>query len=229
MRDLIFYNQTNDPKIENFFSIDQINPKLKLLHERFEEIQKEFLSKKDQLILMNFGGEVGYYMKDDIAYKGWKVAPLYGNIEDIHQVNGSLDRFNGLTKIENNLLKIKPNVQLLPKLTETLLESGIVKRVGISVVYPGKEISWHIDQDPERRGLGIIRGLFGLDIVEEENKESFIYLKKSSNEIEKRVFKNNEFVFFWGRVRHKVENNLSQPRYMICFDTEVPYNHLIGD
>lgn len=212
--------------IERFLTIEEVNPNLKVLQERFKEIHEEFLLKKDYLTLINFGAESGYYMRDDIAYKGWKVAPLYGNVNDISTVNGGLDKFNGMIEIENNLVKIKPNTYLLPKLTQALIDSGITKRVGISVVYPGKEIAWHIDPDPEKPGLAIVRGLFGLDIVEEEERESFIYLKNHLGQDQKVKFKNNEFVFFWGRVRHKVENNLSQPRYMICFDTEVPYERL---
>lgn len=212
--------------MDKFFDLDQINPGLSILNERFEEIQKEFKDNKDKIIFINFGGEVGYYMKDEIAYKGWKVAPLYADINDVAQVNGGLERFGNLTEIDKDLIKFKTNVGILPILTQTLLDSGIIKRVGISVVYPGKEIAWHMDPDPEKPRLAIIRGLFGLDIVEEEGKESFIYLKDSENNIEKRVFKNNEFVFFWGGIKHKVENNLSEPRYMICFDTEVPYEKL---
>jgi hypothetical protein len=212
--------------LERFLTINEVNPNLKILQERFSEIREEFLQRKDYLTLINFGGEVGYYMRDNIAYKGWKVAPLYGNVNDISTVNGSLGKFHGMIEIEDNLMKVKPNTQILPKLTQALIDSGITKRVGISVVYPGKEIAWHIDQDPEKQGLAIIRGLFGLDIVEEEEKESFIYLKNHLGEDEKITFKNSEFVFFWGRVPHKVENNLSQPRYMICFDTEVPYDRL---
>jgi hypothetical protein len=212
--------------LERFLTINEVNPNLKILQERFSEIREEFLQRKDYLTLINFGGEVGYYMRDNIAYKGWKVAPLYGNVNDISTVNGGLGKFHGMIEIENNLMKVKPNTQILPKLTQALIDSGITKRVGISVVYPGKEIAWHIDPDPEKQGLAIIRGLFGLDIVEENEKESFIYLKNNLGEDEKITFKNNEFVFFWGRVPHKVENNLSQPRYMICFDTEVPYDRL---
>ena len=79
---------------------------------------------------------------------------------------------------------------------------------------------------PEKFRWAIIRGLFGLDVVEEEGKESFIYLKSNSGENQKRVFKNKEFVFLWGRTEHKVENHLSKPRYMICFDEEIEKDYL---
>lgn len=214
--------------MKRFFDLNEINPKLSLLHERFEEIHQEFLNNKNQLVFVNFGADAGYYMRNDTAYRGWKVAPIYGNLFDINQVNGQspLEAYKQFFRIENDLAICIPNADRLPILTQTLIEAGINKRIGISVVDSGKDISWHIDSDPEKPGLAIIRGLYGLDVVEEEGKESFIYLKNQNESSEKVVFKNNEFVFFWGRVRHKVENNLSQPRYMICFDTEVPYEQL---
>jgi hypothetical protein len=219
--------------MEKFFNLETINPNLVLLQERFEEIREEFLRNKENLFLMNFGAEAGYYMNSAVAYKGWKVAPLYGTLEDVKGINGSASINNNhlmhIAEIDEDLVKIKVNTQLLPILTQTLIESGIRKRVGISVVYPGKEILWHRDLDPEKENLAIVRGLFGLDVVEEEGKESSIYMSKDDdNIIEKRVFKNNEFVFFWGRTKHRVENNLSAPRYMICFDHEIPYESLLN-
>lgn len=214
--------------MNRFFDINDVNPNLSLLHERFPEIQKEFLDNREKLLFLNFGAESGYYMRNDIAYKGWKVAPIYGNVSDVTAINGYqiLSQYSSISEISNGLIKCKPNTQLLPILTETLIECRINKRVGISVVYPGKEIAWHQDHDPEKSGLAIIRGLYGLDVVEEEGKESFIYIKDDQQKNQKVIFKNNEFVFFWGRVTHKVENNLSEPRYMICFDTEIPYEKL---
>ena len=211
--------------MEKFLPLELINPNLKILQERYEEIYEEFKTNIHKIYLMNFGAESGYYIKNDIAYKGWKIAPLYGNIKDISQINGGLENFGNLVTVQDDLVKMTYNVNLLPKLTQALIDSGITKRVGISVVYPGKEIAWHSDPDPEKQGLAIIRGLWGLDVVEEEGKESFIYLKDENQKI---TFKNNEFVFFWGRTRHKVENNLSQPRFMVCFDHEVPYESILN-
>ena len=214
--------------MDKFFNIEQINPNLSLLNERFEEIHKEFKENVNDLLFMNFGGDAGYYMRDDVVYKGWKVAPLYGNYKDISHVNGNLQKYENMIQIDGELVKVLPNICKLPILTQTLIESGINKRVGISVVYPEKEISWHTDIDPEKPDLAIVRGLFGLDIAEEEGKESFIYLKNKEGVDQKVTFKNNEFVFFWGRTKHKVENNLSQPRYMICFDQIISRDYLLS-
>lgn len=218
---------TSLPDRLNYF-IDEksINPNLQILRERFDEIHKEFINNIDKLFWFNWGADAGYYAENDIAYRGWKVAPLYGLKEDIITENSKdrLKRYSGFIKIENDLIKTN-NTNVLPILTQSLLDSGVRKRVGISVVQPGREILWHVDPDPEKYSSHIIRGLWGLDVKEEEGKESFIYLKDKT---QKRVFKNNESVFFWGRTVHKVENNLSSPRYMICFDTEVSKENLLN-
>lgn len=211
---------------DRFFTLDEINPKLKILQERFDEIHQELLENKDKLHFLNWGGEAGYYMREDIAYKGWKVAPLYGNFEDFSQINGGIKPYLPFIEVQGELVKYKQNTRIMPVLTEILIQCGIRKRVGISVVDPGKEIGWHIDPDPEKFRWAIVRGLFGLDVIEEEGKESFIYLKSNSGENQKRVFKNKEFVFLWGRTEHKVENHLSKPRYMICFDEEIERSYL---
>jgi hypothetical protein len=212
--------------MNRFFDVNEINPNLNLLKERFDDIQKEFMQNKDKLFFINWGAEIGYYVRENnAAYKGWKVAPLYGNIMDILSVNTNIQQYNHLIEIEDDLLKVKYNTSLLPILTSTLLESGVRKRVGITGLEPGKEIKWHTDPDPENPGLAIIRGLWGLDVPEEEEKESAIYLNTRDQKIK---FKNNEYAFFWGRTKHKVKNNLSNSRYMICFDHEIPYKNLLN-
>jgi hypothetical protein len=207
-------------KLDYFLDESILNLNLNILREKYDEIHKEFLENKDRLFWFNWGAEAGYYAETNIAYRGWKVAPLYGLKDDVLDVNSEerMEKYKKFLRIDGDLIKTN-NTFALPILTKALLDSGIRKRVGISVVQPGREILWHIDPDPEKSNMHIIRGLWGLDVKEELNKESFIYLK---NESQKRVFKNNDSVFFWGRTIHKVENNLSSPRYMICFDAEVP-------
>jgi hypothetical protein len=81
----------------------------------------------------------------------------------------------------------------------------------------GKEIKWHKDNDPETFEYAIIRGLWGLDIKEEDVGESSIYLGSEDN-FEKIKFKNNQFIFFWGGDNHMVSNTLQTPRYVVLFD-----------
>lgn len=212
--------------MNKFFENHLILPKFNILNERFDEIHQEFITNLDKLVWFNWGAEAGYYAENDIAYKHWQVAPLYGLKNDILRENsiGRLKHLKDFIIIENQLIKTL-NTQTLPILTQSLLDAGIKKRVGVSVVSSGKEIPWHIDPDPEKSDSHIIRGLWGLDVKEENNKETFIYLNSNN---QKRVFKNKEFVFFWGRVPHKVENNLSTPRYAICFDVEISKENLLN-
>lgn len=212
--------------MNDFFDEKIINPNFHILNERFEEIHEEFINNVDRLFWFNWGADAGYYAENDIAYRGWKVAPLYGLKEDIVDENSEdrLKKYASFLRVEDDFIKTN-NTNVLPILTQTLLDAGVRKRVGISVVQPGREILWHVDPDPEKPNLHIIRGLWGLDVKEEQGKEAFIYLQTP---IKKRVFKNKEVVFFWGRVPHKVENNLSTPRYMVCFDTEVSEENLLN-
>jgi hypothetical protein len=221
-------------KMNRFFTLDEINPNLKLLEERFDEIHEEFMANKNNLFAITWGAEVGYYVQNaaervgkqsSSVYKGWQVAPLYGTMNDILSINSDMNHYKHLIQVDDDLLKVKHNVSMLPILTKTLLEAGVRKRVGITILEAKKEIAWHSDPDPEKPGLAIIRGLWGLDVPEEEGKESFIYL---NNNTQKVKFKNNEYVLFWGRTNHRVKNNLSSSRYMICFDHEVPYKKLLN-
>ena len=78
--------------MNRFFDISEINPNLKLLEERFDDIHEEFMRNKKNLFLLNWGAEIGYYVKENTAaYKGWQVAPLYGNMDDILSVNSDMD------------------------------------------------------------------------------------------------------------------------------------------
>jgi len=212
--------------MNNFFEEHLILQKFHILNERFEQIHDEFTKNIDKLIWFNWGAEAGYYAEHDIVYKDWRVAPLYGLKHDILEQN-SIDRikhFGNFISLEDDLIKTL-NTKTLPILTQSLIDAGIRKRVGISVVSPGKEIPWKVDPDPEKQKKHINRGLWGLDIKNEDNKESVIYLNSTD---QKRIFKNKEFVFFWGRTNHKVANNLSSPRYALCFDVEISREMLLN-
>lgn len=213
--------------MNKFFEPQLILPKFNILNERFDEIHDEFSKNINKLIWFNWGAESGYYAENNIVYKNWKVAPLYGLKNDILEQN-SIDRLKhlrGFISLEKDLIKTL-NTKKLPILTQSLIDAGIKKRVGISVIFPKKEIPLHADADPEKPNKHIIRGLWGIDIKKEDNKESCIYLNSLH---QKKVFKNNEFVFFWGRVPHKVENNLSTPRYALCFDVEISREILLNN
>lgn len=214
------------------FKLEDINPNLTLLNDHFEEIHEEFVNAKNQLISIDWGGDLGYYPRsinhpelsqtnNNNPYRDWRVMPLYGKSKDIMVQNQGASYLDAVATLEDGLIKHKYNVNKLPKLTEVLIKSGITKRVGISHLVPGKEIPWHIDPDPEYHSVKIIRGLFGIDVPAEEGKEAFLEIKGKDG-VEKIKFENNKFILFHGRALHRVQNNLSGIRYCICFDTEVP-------
>jgi len=200
-----------------FVDLRAINPALKNLSNYFEEIHDEFLKNKDQLSWVNWGYDAGYYGEHTLDSRPWQVAPLFGSDRELKSWKGlkNTSKFSEVITHEN--------CDVLPKLSEVLYNCGIRKRVGISVLEAGQEIPAHIDPDPEIPGQSIIiRGLWGLDIKEEQNKKAFISLFDPAEGVAvSKQLKNNQLYLFWGRNMHRVKNNLSTPRYMVCFDTEV--------
>lgn len=218
--------------MNTFLSINQINPNLSLLQERYSQIRKEFDENFNKLVWTNWNGDNDYKQISDSPYKGWKVAPLMvdANESDIEIFSRELSvgynqnvHYDG----ENNIFLFE-NGKYIPTLISTLLECNVKKRVGISVVFPGKEIKWHIDPDPETPEYAIIRGLWGLDIKQEDIGESFICLGDEINH-QKTKFENNKFIFFWGRTKHMVLNTLQTPRYVVLFDQDISRDLLLGN
>jgi len=230
-------------KLDRFFTLEELNPKLKLVEERFEEIQKEFLDNFDKIYWCNWGYDTGYSGHTAIAYQGWQIAPIFMECRDPFSAKLITDdEWDAFVKIAPTIIgknfgdpifvkeeKIgyhRENSELLPILTSTMREAGIKRRFGISMVGPGKGIGWHLDPDPERDNLAIIRGLWGLDVRQEEGKECYLMFGNNREKAEKKLFVNNQHMFFWGRIRHKVENELSTPRYCLCFDQEIDKDFL---
>jgi len=221
--------------MDRFFTLEEINPGLKLLSERFDKIKKEFLENKDKLVWTNWAGTAGYHGENSVAYAGWKIAAIFGALEDTREFTKEMliDTLPLLEETykqklypdQNRKIILAQNAKHLPVLARTCYEAGIRKRVGISVVYPGKEIKWHIDPDPELGDNLIIRGLWGVDVNQEDGLECYLGLGPEDN-FEKRLFQDNKFMFFYGRVPHGVINNLTTPRYALCFDHVINKSYL---
>lgn len=234
MRQIVFDPREKD--INRFYTLDEINPKLKLIDERFDEIRQEFLENRHKLVWTNWHGSTGYLGDRAAAYAGWQVAAIFAEVSD----NADLTKQHYIDNIdvlesnfgmklyldEENELGFSQNRDVLPILTETLLEAGVKKRGAIGVVAPGKEIKWHIDPDPEVGNNAIIRGLWGLDVPVEEGKSSYLCFGQPEYHIRK-TFKNNEPVFFYGRIPHCVVNELSAPRYVIVLDHDIDKDYLV--
>lgn len=221
--------------LDRFYTVDEINPKLNILIEKFDKIQQEFIDNKDKLVWTNWSGMTGYHGNNEVAYDGWQVAALYAEIKDNPHMSAT-SVFKNLDLFRKNFeQKIYPypnehtilfeNSLYLPTLVECLYQANIKKRICISVVYPGKDIKWHEDPDPETGNDAIIRGLFGLDVRSKKDEDCYICLG-NENEHEKKYFKNKEFMFFWGRTRHCIINSLQTPRYVVCFDQDVDKDYL---
>ena len=211
--------------MNKFFNSHHINPKLELLQQKYLQIKKEFDENFDNLVWVNWHGDNDYRQIEDSPYKGWKVAPIMmdtNGITDIENFSKELSStyHQNVFHQENDNIFLLQNGKYIPTLVSTLLECNIKKRVGISVVFPGKEIKWHKDNDPETLEYATIRGLWGLDIKEEDVGESSIFLGSEDN-FQKIKFKNNELIFFWGRTKHMVLNTLQTPRYVVLFDQDI--------
>jgi len=113
------------------------------------------------------------------------------------------------------------NCHTMPKLTKLLYDSGVRRRVGISVTHPGRGIGWHADQDPERMDEMVIRGIIGLDVRVEEGEQCYLGLGTPNNELKFHI-RDNKSSFFYSRVPHHVVNELKYPRYCIILDHSLP-------
>lgn len=213
--------------MNRFFLVDEINTKLHLLSERFELIQSEFLQNKDKLTWTNWDGNNRYTKINESPYAGWKISPLMAQGNNLSSYSLRKNYNQSVRFDSKHGVFLLQNSEHLPILITTLLECGIKKRVGISVVFPNKKIKWHTDPDPETKKCAIIRGLWGLDVRDDGSGECFLCLGDENN-YEKRLFKNNEFMFFWGRTKHMVSNTLKTPRYALCFDQDVPREYLLN-
>jgi hypothetical protein len=234
---LFIVNQ--DPRekdINRFYTIDEINPNLKIIVDHFDEIREEFLQNKDKLTWTNWHAHTGYLGDRAVAYAGWQIAAVFAEMKD--NADLSMQAYlDNLDILEQNYgMKLYPNVEegicysenknILPKFTKYLREAGVTKRGAIGVVHPGKEIKWHIDPDPEVGNNAIIRGLWGLDIVPEEGKSCYLGFGTPEYHV-RQEFKNGEVTFFYGRIPHCVVNELSTPRYVIVLDHDVDKDYLV--
>ncbi len=218
--------------MNRFFTVDEINPKLILLQERYDKIIDEFHSNFESLVWTNWNGDNDYKQITESPYKGWKVSALMvgsENISDRDIFSKELEKsYNQKVYFDShNQVFLFENSKYLPTLIETLLECDIKKRVGLSVVFPDKEISWHIVPDPETAEYAIIRGMWGLEIKQEKDRDCFLCLGDEVN-YQKKSFKNNEFMFFWGRTKHMVLNTLQTARYVVLFDQDVSKQYLLN-
>ncbi len=197
----------------NLIDYKQINSKLKLLSDRHEILLNEYLDNRHKLNFKDFTDHqknsisnfhVGYSINLDtyrdcgersLDKKGWHVAALFAQGESFDE-----------------------NIGLLPILKETLLEINLLSVCALNVLDPGISLDWHFDTD-YIKGVQLLRILWGLDIQQEEQNKCIIQFRdKESDEVVTFDFKNKEFIIFHPMQEHRVENNLSTSRTILCID-----------
>jgi len=212
-----------------FYSLEEINPELKLLSDNYHTIAEEFNENKDKLVWTNWTGNNHYTSVKANPYDGWQVAALYLEYNNYIEQNRSYYEQVYKTKAhidyERDII-YSDNADYLPTLTNFAYQSGLRQRVGISVVHPGKAIDWHVDNDPSDDDYITIRGLWGLDIKSTEDEYAFLALNTQKGMFTE-YFESNKFMFFWGSTTHMVYNTLSTPRYCLCFDQKVKIDDLL--
>jgi hypothetical protein len=191
----------------------EISPKLNLLVERHDSILFEYNKVRDKLNFKDFtkyqdnsivNYHSGYSINLDtyqqcesreVDKKGWHVAALFAQGQ----------RFD-------------ENLNHLPILKQTLLDIDLLSVCALNLLDPGISLDWHYDTD-YIKGVQLLRILWGLDIVEEENNSCFMQFKDSeTKEVLTFNFRNKEFIIFHPMQEHRVENNLSTSRTVLCID-----------
>jgi hypothetical protein len=197
--------------MSNFLPYQSISNKLALLNTYHKSILEEYKTNICELEFRDFtqeqkeyieaysqGYPIGYetYYKArmrDASKWGWHIAPLFA---------------------ENNLYHT--NTSKLPILTQVLTAIGMTTVCAINVLDPGQSLDWHIDKD-YIPGVQLLRIMWGLD-ADSDGKTSIIQIKNEDGSVETKDFKNQEFCIFHPLSEHRVENNMSVPRSVVCID-----------
>lgn len=215
--------------MSRFYTIEELNPDLKILSDNYDAIREEFIANKDKLVWTNWHPNNTYVAPADNPYDGWEVAALYleYNQHIVNNINYYKDKYKTEVYPDSDRgIVYGDNAKLLPTLTDCSYRSGIRTRVGISVVHPGKHIGWHIDNDPATEDTVTIRGLWGIDVNTTKDEYAFLSLN-IRGDMPTEHFENNKFIMFWGRTTHMVYNTLSTPRYCLCFDVRVNIDDIL--
>ena len=196
----------------NFIDFYKINPKLKLLQERFNLIHEEYTKNKNNLEFKDFSKKQEYSI--GVNKKGHPISVD----EYLHQEKRKEDSVGWHTSAlyANNIEYIK-NTQYLPILTQTLKEINLLSICAINLLHPSYSLDWHNDND-YFPNTSTIRILWGLDVPVETDKYSLIQIQDKNKYIETKKFENGQFYIFLPSLIHRVENTLSQPRSLLCID-----------
>lgn len=203
--------------MSKFLSYQSISNKLALLNTYHQSILEEYRNNIGELEFRDFTQEQKEYIEEysqgypigyetyyraklrDSSKKGWHIAPLFAG---------------------DNLYHI--NTSKLPVLTQVLSSIGMTTGCAINVLDSGQSLNWHIDKDYVP-GSQLLRIMWGLDIDDTEDNSSIIQIRSDDGSVETKQFKNREFYIFYPMSEHRVENNMSTSRSVVCID------YVIGD
>ncbi|NDB28755.1 hypothetical protein EB169_08055 [archaeon] len=215
------------PKIKymsKFLSYLEVYPNLDILNQNYDLIYQEYKNNLNELEFRDFtaqqerfidnrgeGYPIGYSSyfsaeKRDQTKYGWHLAPLFAERTEVDF-----------------------NTRVLPTLTKVLLQVGLTDACAINALDPGQSLDWHVDKD-YIPGVQLLRIIWGLDIDPNDSKDSFIQIVDESGNIETQKFENKKFYIFHPMSKHRVENNMSSCRSVLCIDyitdTEYTQNFL---
>jgi hypothetical protein len=198
--------------MSNFIRYQNISNKLAILNTYHQSILEEYRKNFYELEFKDFteeqknhikkysqGYPIGYnsYSKaknKSVNKKGWHIAPLFA--EDKMYYN---------------------NTKKLPILTKLLEQIGLTTVCAINVLDPGQSLEWHIDKD-YIPGIQLYRIIWGLDIIDEENKSSIIQVLGKHQIVETKKVVNKQFYIFHPQLKHRVQNDMQTPRSVLCID-----------
>jgi hypothetical protein len=197
----------------NFIDYKEISLKLELLSDRHEILLKEYLDNKDKLIFKDFTEQ----HKNSIS-----------NTNQAYSINLDTYRDCGEKSLGKNGWHVSAlfvqgesfdeNIGSLPIMKETLLEINLLSVCALNVLDPGISLDWHFDKD-YIKDVQLLRILWGLDITQENTNKCIMQFRdKKTREVVTFDFKNKEFIIFHPMQEHRVENNLSTSRTILCID-----------
>jgi len=130
------------------------------------------------------------YEKAKEQDSGWAIAPLW--YDDYEYTRNSM---------------------LMPKTTKLLKWIGHTTYAGITALHPDHGLDWHHDDDPFPNKLQM-RVFYTLKTC----GGSYIEVEETEKRIKKRYFKEQEYIIFHSKKRHRVWNEGILPRYSLVID-----------
>jgi Aspartyl/Asparaginyl beta-hydroxylase len=215
-------------------------PELKILVDSYDEIKQEYIANKDKIEWEDMHLGTGYNIHSKAPeYIGWRMSPLHASatatLLDMEKSTNdkpilsaeTIERYSTEKSIDF------PNAKLFPKLSNAIKKAQpknalLNVRNAFVCLDPGTILDWHTDIDNpnyQRNGLLILRTHWGMDVIPEQNKTSFLEVRYKGI-TERKTNYNNQINIFWGHMKHRAVNELSTDRVVISMDMLIHANEL---